>query len=258
MLRRLSTGRASTPSEDAPPDPKHTMETPLAVQFLQHLVQPGGYGFDEDDVRVGVTQWREAEIVAMLVRNVRAKAPDAVMGRIFTAVNQDGVVVLIGEASEPDDWDLPPGVDGGGGRRSIDVARERKQTNGEGVDGSHEAADNGGEQREYVCITDCHLSVVTLEPPVNLGAPDGRLAHVVMLVMVPEDDLTAPWAQGRDECVRVPPAASLPFSLKPATAPSRQTLSPTVLTRDSYNAKLLRPYPEAWTASARCGRSSPR
>jgi hypothetical protein len=45
----------------------------------------------------------------------------------------------------------------------------------------------------HSCITDCHLSVCTLDPPVNMGAPDGRMAHAAMLVMVPEDDLTAPW-----------------------------------------------------------------
>ena len=59
MLRRLSNDfirKAAAPS--APTDPP-----PLTVQFLHHLVAPGGYGLDEDDVYVGLKQWREAEII---------------------------------------------------------------------------------------------------------------------------------------------------------------------------------------------------
>lgn len=43
-----------------------------------------------------MSHWRETEIIATLVRKVKLKAPDAIIGRIFTAVNQDGLVVLIG------------------------------------------------------------------------------------------------------------------------------------------------------------------
>ena len=147
--------------------------SPVTVQFLEHLTAPGGYGLSAENVTMGLSQWRESEIVAALLRDVERRAPDAIVGRIFTAVNQDGLVVLIGEASEPDDW-VP----------SDDEARVGR----------------GGESRPppppRALITDCFLSACTLDPPVNLGAPDGRVARCVMLVMIPEDDLDADWCSG--------------------------------------------------------------
>lgn len=173
-------GSRRAPAGASPIHEPEPYTAPVTVQFLNHLTARGGYGLDEDSAVVGVRQWREAEIIGTLVRNVMAKAPDAILGRIFTAVNQDGLVVLIGEASEPDDWAYD----------SINsAASPSNPVAAEGVAGAVD---------ERLFITDCHLSVCTLEPPVNLGAPDGRMAHAVILVMVPEDDLTAPWAEGLD------------------------------------------------------------
>ena len=73
---------------------------PVTVQFLEHLTAPGGYGLSAENVTMGLSQWRESEIVAALLRDVERRAPDAIVGRIFTAVNQDGLVVLIGEIRE--------------------------------------------------------------------------------------------------------------------------------------------------------------
>ena len=80
-------------------------EPPRYVRCLQHLVEEGGYGLDESHALAGVKEWREAEVVGALLRNVKERAPDAVVGRIFTAVNQAGLVVLVGEAGEPDEED---------------------------------------------------------------------------------------------------------------------------------------------------------
>ena len=74
----------------------------MTVQFLEHLTAPGGYGLSAENVTMGLSQWRESEIVAALLRDVERRAPDAIVGRIFTAVNQDGLVVLVGEAGEPE------------------------------------------------------------------------------------------------------------------------------------------------------------
>ena len=176
-VRHSRSGSADT--ADAPPSDAPD-ELPLTVQFLKHLVAPGGYGLHPSHVQMGVRQWRESEIVAALLRDVRRRAPDALVGRIFTAVNQDGLVVLIGEAAEPDDWDHRAGANGNADAPPADAPPPR-------------------------LITDVHLSVCTLDPPVNLGAPDGRVARCVMLVMVPEDDVDAPWCASleRHECMRV-------------------------------------------------------
>ena len=172
--RSGSVDTAEVPRSDAPD------ELPLTVQFLKHLVAPGGYGLHPSHVQMGVRQWRESEIVAALLRDVRRRAPDALVGRIFTAVNQDGLVVLIGEAAEPNDSDHRAGANGH-------------------ADATPADAPSPG------LITDVHLSVCTLDPPVNLGAPDGRVARCVMLVMVPEDDVDAPWCESleRHERARV-------------------------------------------------------
>ena len=172
--RSGSVDTAEVPRSDAPD------ELPLTVQFLKHLVAPGGYGLHPSHVQMGVRQWRESEIVAALLRDVRRRAPDALVGRIFTAVNQDGLVVLIGEAAEPNDSDHRAGANGHADATPADAPPPG-------------------------LITDVHLSVCTLDPPVNLGAPDGRVARCVMLVMVPEDDVDAPWCESleRHECMRV-------------------------------------------------------
>jgi hypothetical protein len=86
---------------DSPGEVPGVGEPPRYVRFLQHLVAEGGYGLDESHALVGVKEWREAEVVGALLRNVKERAPDAVVGRIFTAVNQAGLVVLVGEAGEP-------------------------------------------------------------------------------------------------------------------------------------------------------------
>jgi hypothetical protein len=158
---------------------------PLTVQFLSRLVTH----VHTQDVVVGVSQWREAEIIATLLRVVKAQAPEAIVGRIFTAVNQDGLVVLIGEAQEPDDHDS-----------SADAAANGASGRPNTVDGAAMPAKDASNAhaKQPRLITDCHLSLCTLDPPVNFGAPDGRMARAVMLVMIPEDDVTAAWAQGGD------------------------------------------------------------
>jgi hypothetical protein len=163
---------APAPAEK-PSTSARSWDPPPTLAFLTHLTRPGGYGLDASDVRTSVSAWREAEIVATLVRNAKRKAPDAVVGRIFTAVNQDGIVVLIGEAGRGDDA-------GGGG-------------------GSTARRDDESDDERH--LRDCHLSVCHLDPPVNLGAPDGRNARAVMLVMVPDDGPSkeAPWARGMDQ-----------------------------------------------------------
>ena len=170
-------------------------EPPRYVRFLQHLVEEGGYGLDESHALAGVKEWREAEVVGALLRNVKERAPDAVVGRIFTAVNQDGLVVLVGEAGEPEN----------GGDAHANGSTEATSN------GAHHVASNGteitsanGRAPRHRVLTDCHISVCTLDQPVNLGAPDGRNARAVFLVMVPEVDFTAPWAEGLDryECLR--------------------------------------------------------
>ena len=134
-------------------------------------------------------------MVGALLRNVKERAPDAVVGRIFTAVNQDGLVVLVGEAGEPEN----------GGDAHANGSTEATSN------GAHHVASNGteitsanGRAPRHRVLTDCHISVCTLDQPVNLGAPDGRNARAVFLVMVPEVDFTAPWAEGLDryECLR--------------------------------------------------------
>ena len=62
---------------------------------------------------------------------------------------------------------------------------------GDGVgDGDGDGGDGGGGDRSAAeasnpCVlNDCYLSMCTLDPPVNLGAPDGRMARAVLLVMV--------------------------------------------------------------------------
>ena len=134
-------------------------------------------------------------MVGALLRNVKERAPDAVVGRIFTAVNQDGLVVLVGEAGEPEN----------GGDAHANGSTEATSN------GAHHVASNGteitsanGRAPRHRVLTDCHMSVCTLDQPVNLGAPDGRNARAVFLVMVPEVDFTAPWAEGLDryECLR--------------------------------------------------------
>ena len=170
-------------------------EPPRYVRFLQHLVEEGGYGLDESHALAGVKEWREAEVVGALLRNVKERVPDAVVGRIFTAVNQDGLVVLVGEAGEPEN----------GGDAHANGSTEATSN------GAHHTASNGaeitsvnGRAPRHRVLTDCHMSVCTLDQPVNLGAPDGRNARAVFLVMVPEVDFTAPWAEGLDryECLR--------------------------------------------------------
>ena len=170
-------------------------EPPRYVRFLQHLVAEGGYGLDESHALTGLKEWREAEVVGALLRNVKERAPDAVVGRIFTAVNQDGLVVLVGEAGEPEN----------GGDAHANGSTEATSN------GAHHVASNGteitsanGRAPRHRVLTDCHISVCTLDQPVNLGAPDGRNARAVFLVMVPEVDFTAPWAEGLDryECLR--------------------------------------------------------
>ena len=88
----------------------------------------------------------------------------------------------------------------GRGRRVAAAADASLAAPSGGNGGSTAAAGAGAaaNKSNKTFLTDCHLSVCTLDPPVNLGAPDGRMAHAVMLVMVPEDDLTAPWAQALD------------------------------------------------------------
>ena len=176
---------------DSPGEVPGVGEPPRYVRFLQHLVAEGGYGLDESHALVGVKEWREAEVVGALLRNVKERAPDAVVGRIFTAVNQAGLVVLVGEAGEPDEEDddeffIPETTSDGA-------------TNGTEI--SSAAAERAPRRR---VLTDCHISACTLDQPVNLGAPDGRNARAVFLVMVPEVDFTATWAEGlgRFECLR--------------------------------------------------------
>ena len=143
-------------------------EPPRYVRFLQHLVEEGGYGLDESHALAGVKEWREAEVVGALLRNVKERAPDAVVGRIFTAVNQDGLVVLVGEAGEPEN----------GGDAHANGSTEATSN------GAHHVASNGteitsanGRAPRHRVLTDCHISVCTLDQPVNLGAPDGRNAR---------------------------------------------------------------------------------
>ena len=100
-------------------------EPPRYVRFLKHLVEEGGYGLDESHALAGVKEWREAEVVGALLRNVKERVPDAVVGRIFTAVNQDGLVVLVGEAGEPEEGGREVEESGGRGyaRAGRDDAR---------------------------------------------------------------------------------------------------------------------------------------
>ena len=83
--------------------------------------------------------------------------------------------------------------------------------------------------RRQGLITDVHLSVCTLDPPVNLGAPDGRVARCVMLVMVPEDDVDAPWCESLELLASAcasgkrafsPASSRTARSSRPSTAPN--------------------------------------
>ena len=176
---------------DSPGEVPGVGEPPRYVRFLQHLVAEGGYGLDESHALVGVKEWREAEVVGALLRNVKERAPDAVVGRIFTAVNQAGLVVLVGEAGEPDEEDDD----------EFFIPETTSDGASNGTEISSAAAERAPRRR---VLTDCHISACTLDQPVNLGAPDGRNARAVFLVMVPEVDFTATWAEGlgRFECLR--------------------------------------------------------
>jgi solute carrier family 4 (anion exchanger), member 1 len=176
---------------DSPGEVPGVGEPPRYVRFLQHLVAEGGYGLDESHALVGVKEWREAEVVGALLRNVKERAPDAVVGRIFTAVNQAGLVVLVGEAGEPDEEDDD----------DLFIPETTSDGASNGTEISSAAAERAPRRR---VLTDCHISACTLDQPVNLGAPDGRNARAVFLVMVPEVDFTATWAEGlgRFECLR--------------------------------------------------------
>ena len=149
-----------------------------------------------------LSTWRETEIIQFLVEKIRKNATtrtrtrtttnaekDAVLdedpvrvGRVFTAVNEGGFAVLIGEELR-DKRSLGLVV------RAAAAAEAEKKRNEEDASAKKEETTDTTttttttKNKKLTHVP--KMAIATLESPVNLGASDGRNARVVCLVLVP-------------------------------------------------------------------------
>jgi len=142
-----------------------------------------------------LSSWRETEIIQFLVEKIRKNDRDASssvaeeedplrVGRVFTAVNEGGLTVLIGEELR-DKRSLGSVV------RAAAAAAEKKE---EDASSSPKAKKEETNRNDDVINKKLahvpKMAIATLESPVNLGASDGRNARVVCLVLVPMSSQT--------------------------------------------------------------------
>ena len=119
---------------------------PFSVKFLCELRGD----LRAESLAVGSHFWRETDIVSSLIRQMKGSRPGKV-GRVFTAANERGCAVLVGEEME----DFEDVVE-------MDNISEQLKPRG------------------------CRVAMCTLEREVNLGAVDGRNTKVVLLVTLPQ------------------------------------------------------------------------
>jgi len=149
-----------------------------------------------------LSSWRETEIIQFLVEKIRknyyAKTTtnnedeDPIrVGRVFTAVNEGGLAVLVGEELR-DKRSLGSVVRAAAAASAASAEKkDEEDTSSEGgakKEGTKKK--NSDEKNKKKLANVPKIAIATLESPVNLGASDGRNARVVCLVLVPMSSQT--------------------------------------------------------------------